>query len=162
MAIVCSYCSGYVARIMLGVREELGVKQVEDGSRLRTGPLGEVRKIRTRMGRRKGRKKEEVVDNDVAPERGFSLSMACCVHEGKCRDGDCEALDASDVDEDEDTDDGRGEKDDKKYEKDERDDDASMPTQRSEGENHKDRSVPMCSLVRRALHSHEPRRRRQY
>ena len=73
MAIVCSYCSGYVARIMLGVREELGVKQVEDGSRLRTGPLGEVRKIRTRMGRRKGRKKEEVVDNDVAPERGFSF-----------------------------------------------------------------------------------------
>ena len=116
---------------MLGVREELGVKQVEDGSRLRTGPLGEVRKIRTRMGRRKGRKKEEVVDNDVAPERGFSLSMACCVHEGKCRDGDREALDASDVDEDEDNDDDRGEKDDKKYEREEGDDDASMPTQRS-------------------------------
>ena len=102
------------------------MKQVEDGSRLRTGPLGEVRKIRTRMGRRKGRKKEEVVDNDVAPERGFSLSMACCVHEGKCRVGDREALDASDVDEDEDTDDDRGEKDDKKYEKEEGDDDASI------------------------------------
>ena len=56
MVIVCSYCSGYVARKMLGVREDLGVKQVENGSRFRTALLGKVRNIRTRMGRREGRK----------------------------------------------------------------------------------------------------------